>query len=157
MKDSGGESGEKDGQRRNLLFRRSAFAQEEGKSDKENKQQGSEQGMKIGAVKREKGGRAEIRAQQIDVGDRSCDEHGNCGVARKAGKSGAFEGIGGQGVSERIHERVISQRAMRRQLAVMFCMKHVVKLAAGKSNELIPRIFPTLPCAFTFCDKAGIP
>jgi hypothetical protein len=60
-------------------------------------------------------------------------------------------------VSERIHERVISQRAMRRQLAVMFCMMRVVKLAARKSNELIPGIFPTLPCAFTFCDRAGIP
>src|SRR2546430_15943764 len=95
MKDGGGESGEEDGQRRNLLFRRSAFAQEEGKSDKETKQQGREHGGTIGAVKVEEGGGPEIRTRQIDVGDGSCNEHGNRGGAGGARENGGP--VGGRG------------------------------------------------------------
>src|SRR2546430_10206702 len=100
MKDGGGESGEEDGQRRNLLFRRSAFAQEEGKSDKETKQQGREHGVTIGAVKVEEGGGPEIRTRQIDVGDGSCNEHGNRGGGEKATEGAAPRGGGGPGMGE---------------------------------------------------------
>src|SRR5882762_10291725 len=118
MEDSGRERGEEDGQG-NWLFRLSASAQEEGKSGDDTKQKGREQGVTIGAVKGEEGRRAEIRAQQIDISDDPCHEHGNRGGAREAWESGALEGVGGQGMSERIHDRVISQGAMSRQLTVI--------------------------------------
>ena len=131
MKDGGGESGEEDGQRRNLLFRRSAFAQEEGKSDKETKQQGREHGVTIGAVKVEEGGGPEIRTRQIDVGDGSCNEHGNRGGARKARKGGAPEGVGGQGMGEGIHGKSYLTESDAASVAVTGWVMRVVRLAGS--------------------------
>ena len=76
--------------------------------------------MTIAAVKGEESGRTKIRAQQIDVGDASGDDYSNRSGAREPGKSRAFKDIRSQAMSEWIHDRVISQRVMCRQLAVWY-------------------------------------
>src|SRR2546421_6624623 len=53
--------------------------------------------MTVSAIKGEEGGRAEIRAQQIEVGDSPGDQHGSCCEARDTRESGTLQGVGGQG------------------------------------------------------------
>ena len=60
--------------------------------------------MEIRAIESQMGGRAEVRAEEVEVGDSACDEHGESGGAGEAREGGALEGVGGEGVGERVHE-----------------------------------------------------
>src|SRR5437660_3887735 len=103
MEDGGRKGGEEDRHRRHYLFRLSTPSQEEGDRGEKTKEKSGGQGMTIGAIKGEKGGRAEISTQQVNVSDGSGDEHGSRSGASELGKSGALESVGGQGMGEGIH------------------------------------------------------
>ena len=82
-----------------------ALGEVEEEGDDETEENSRKQGMRIGAIEREEGGRASKFAQQVDVRDSAGDEHGNRRGARDAGESGALEGVGGERVGEWVHGR----------------------------------------------------
>lgn len=59
--------------------------------------------MKISAVEREIGGRAEVGAEEVGVGNGACEEDGDSGRPGEAREGGALECERGQGVGEGIH------------------------------------------------------
>ena len=103
MENGDGESGDENGKRRNLFLRWPASAQEKRESDKQAEQQSCRQRMTIGAIEGEKSGGASKFAEQVDIGDCSRDEHGNGDGGSEAGKSSTLQGVGGQGMGEKIH------------------------------------------------------
>ena len=59
--------------------------------------------MKVGAIESEIGRRAEVRAEEIGVGEDAGEDNREYGGAVEARESGALQGIRGQGVGEGIH------------------------------------------------------
>src|SRR5713101_6711850 len=99
MENASREGGQENSKRRKGILVCGAFTQEKGESNEQAEKQSCDQRMKIRPIESEKCGRAKIRAQRIDVGDGAPKEHGDS------------RGVRGS------TERVISYRAMRRQLA----------------------------------------
>ena len=59
--------------------------------------------MGIGAVESEIGGRPEVGAEEIGIGDDACENDWDCRGARESRESGALESERGKGVGDGIH------------------------------------------------------
>jgi hypothetical protein len=118
MEERSGKSGDEDGSETNCFFYIFGLKEEKWERDKETQKESSKNGVKVGAMESEISRRTEVAARRVDVGDGSGDENGECRGARQARKSGALERVRSEGVSERVHEGVISQKEVRRQQAL---------------------------------------
>jgi hypothetical protein len=105
MENGGSQSGDENsgvGDRRFGVF---FLEEKERQSDEETEQQSGDEGMRVSAIESEIGGGTEISAEQVEVGDGSSGEDGEGDGASDAREGGALQGIGGESVSEGIHER----------------------------------------------------
>ena len=90
-----------------------AFGFEEGKRQRGEKseRQGREDRMKISAMEGEVGGRAQVAAKKVYVGNHAGQDDRDCGATGGAREGSALNRIRGQGVGERVHTgEVISQK-----------------------------------------------
>src|SRR5712664_941943 len=103
MENASGESGDENGEQRNLFLRRAASAQEKGENYEQSEHQSRKQRMTKGAIEGEKRGGASKFAERVEVGDGSRDQYDDGDGASDVGERGAIQGVGGQGVVEGIH------------------------------------------------------
>lgn len=103
MEDGGREHGLENGEQRSLCAGRAAIRQEKWNRDEESKQERREERMAVSAMPIEESGRAKVRAQAVEIGESAGQEDGECDGVRGAGKGDAFECVGGESVSEKVH------------------------------------------------------
>lgn len=108
MKEGSGEGGGEDCCVRDWVFWGFGLEKEKGKSGEEAEHESGGERVKVSAIESEIGGRTEVSAEEVGVGNHprkdDCDGRG----AREARESGALQRIRGQGVSEGIHGMFIS-------------------------------------------------
>src|SRR6516164_7265012 len=86
--------------------------------------------MKISAMEGEVGGRAEVAAKKVYVGNHAGQDDRDCGATGGAREGSALNRIRGQGVGERVHTgEVISQK---QSLSRRFRCAIQTVLVAGK-------------------------
>jgi hypothetical protein len=103
MKEGGGEGGDEDRGAWDWIFGGFGFEEEEGKSGEKREDESGGERVKIGAIKSEVGGRAEVGAEEVGVGDDTTDDDRDCGGTREAREGGALKSVRGQCVREGIH------------------------------------------------------
>ena len=59
--------------------------------------------MKVGAIESEIGGRTEVCAEEVSIGNHAGENDGSRGSAGDARECGALQRVGSQGVGEGIH------------------------------------------------------
>ena len=110
MEKGGAEGNEEDGREADLFSGVFGFKEEKWERNKETKKDGREDGVKVSAMEGEIGGRAEVTAERVQVRDGAGDNDGERSGSRQSGEGGAFQRVGCEGVGERVHEGVISQK-----------------------------------------------
>src|SRR6266851_5575890 len=103
MEKSGGQGRNKNWGGGNVFRARFTFAQEKRQSDRQAQQNSRDDGVEVGAIESEKGGRAPMEALAVEIREDSRGKDGNGGRPRRPRKCGALQCVGGQGVGERVH------------------------------------------------------
>ena len=82
-----------------------ALGPEEAKGKRGEKAEGDsgDERMEVFVMHGKIGGRTEVRAEEVDVGDRAGENDGQSGGAGEAREDGALHSVRGQGVGEWIH------------------------------------------------------
>jgi hypothetical protein len=105
MEQSGGKSSDENFGAGDLEFGTFWLEEEEGKSDEEGEEQSGCDGMEVGAIESEIGGGAQVAAEGVEVGDGAGGDDGKSDRASDAREGGALQSVGGEGVSEGVHDR----------------------------------------------------
>ena len=112
VKEGCGKRGGEDGCEWDLGCEIFRLKEEEGKSEEQAEQEGSEERVKVRAIESEIGGRAEVGADEVSIGDHSRENDSQGGGAGDAREGGALKRVGGEGVGQGIHRRepIVEQR-----------------------------------------------
>ena len=110
MKEGGGEGSGEDRYARDWILGGFGLEEEEGNSGEKREGKGGGERVKVGAVESQISGRAEVRAEEVGVGDDAGENDRDCGGAREARKGGALESERREGVGEGIHGRELSHK-----------------------------------------------
>lgn len=103
MEKGRGKRSHEDGRARNWLFRAFRLKEEKREGHDNAEHESSEKRVKISAIESEIGGRTEVGAEEVGVGDDACEDDCDCRRAGEARESGALESERGQDVGEGIH------------------------------------------------------
>jgi len=82
------------------------FEEEEWDGGEETEDESGKERVKVGAIEIEIGGRAEVRAEEVGVGNHAGENDGDGGSAGDAREYGALKGVRGQGVGEGVHREL---------------------------------------------------
>jgi hypothetical protein len=93
MKKGGGESGNEDCCTRDWVFGGFGLEEEEGKSGEKAERESGRERVEVGAIEREVGGRAEVGAEEVAVGDDSREDDRDCRRSGEPREGGALKSI----------------------------------------------------------------